>query len=64
MGNAALYAHQPLLVFVLLQVKNAVASPAGTTVSGILVLEKSGFRGAMISAVKAAVDRAVELRQS
>jgi pyrroline-5-carboxylate reductase len=48
----------------LLQVKNAVASPAGTTISGILALEDSGLRAAMMSAVKAAMDRAVELKQS
>lgn len=47
-----------------MKVKNAVASPAGTTVSGLLALEQGGFRAAMMSAVKAAIDRATELRQS
>lgn len=47
-----------------MQVKNAVASPAGTTISGVLALESGGFRAAMMSAIKAAVDKARELRQS
>ena len=48
----------------LCQVKNAVASPAGTTIAGILALEGGGMRASMIGAVKAAVDKATELRQS
>ena len=52
------------LTVTILQVKNGVASPAGTTISGLLALEQGGFRGAMMGAVKAAVDKANELKQS
>lgn len=49
---------------ILLQVKNAVSSPGGTTISGILALEDGGFRAALINAVKAATEKALELKQS
>jgi pyrroline-5-carboxylate reductase len=38
-----------------------VTSPAGTTIQGLAVLERSAFRGAVISAVEAAWKRAKEL---
>lgn len=38
--------------------KDMVTSPAGMTIAGIHELEKSGFRGALISAVVAAAKRA------
>jgi pyrroline-5-carboxylate reductase len=38
-----------------------VASPAGTTIAGLLVLEKAGFNAALIEAVDAASRRAEEL---
>lgn len=41
--------------------KDAVASPAGTTIAGLHELERAGVRGAMISAVEAAARRAAEL---
>ncbi len=41
--------------------KDQVTSPAGTTIEGLHVLEKAGLRGALISAVRAAADRAREL---
>lgn len=41
--------------------KDSVASPAGTTIAGIHVLENAGFRGAVMSAVVAASKRATEL---
>ena len=45
------------------QVKDAVSSPAGTTIHGIQVLERAGFRAALMDALKMAKDRAEQLRQ-
>lgn len=44
--------------------KDRVASPGGTTVAGLHVIEDRGVRGALISAVEAAARRATELSQS
>jgi len=41
--------------------KDQVASPAGTTIEGIHILEQGGFRGLVMSAVEAAALRAKEL---
>lgn len=41
--------------------KDMVASPAGTTIAGLHVLERRGFRGALMDAVEAATLRAEEL---
>lgn len=41
--------------------KDRVTSPAGTTIAGLLELEKAGVRGAVMSAVKAAAKRSEEL---
>jgi pyrroline-5-carboxylate reductase len=41
--------------------KDQVASPAGTTIEGLHVLEQQGFRGLVMSAVEAAALRAQEL---
>ncbi len=41
--------------------KDLVTSPAGTTITGLQVLERAGVRGAFIDAVQAATDRAEEL---
>ena len=41
--------------------KDRVASPGGTTIAGLQVLENHGVRGALISAVEAAACRATEL---
>jgi pyrroline-5-carboxylate reductase len=41
--------------------KDRVASPGGTTIAGLQVLEQQGVRGALISAVEAAAKRATEL---
>jgi pyrroline-5-carboxylate reductase len=43
------------------ELKDMVASPAGTTIEGLAVLEENGVRGAFIEAVDAAYRRAREL---
>lgn len=43
------------------QLKDEVASPAGTTIAGIQALEKAGFRAALMDAVVAAAKRSEEL---
>jgi pyrroline-5-carboxylate reductase len=43
------------------QLKDMVASPAGTTIEGLKVLEEKGLRAALIQAVEAAARRSKEL---
>ena len=43
------------------QLKDMVTSPGGTTVEGLLALERGGLRSAVIDAVVAAYKRSVEL---
>ncbi|MDR1930326.1 MAG: pyrroline-5-carboxylate reductase [Treponema sp.] len=43
------------------ELKDMVASPAGTTIAGIAALEHGAFRGTVISAVEAAWKRSLEL---
>lgn len=43
------------------QLKDRVASPAGTTIAGLHALERAGVRGAFMDAVQAATHRASEL---
>ena len=40
------------------QLKDEVTSPAGTTIEGINILEEDGFRGAVIDAVRASIQKA------
>ncbi|MCI2416985.1 pyrroline-5-carboxylate reductase [Saccharopolyspora sp. K220] len=44
--------------------REAVTSPAGTTIAGIRELEKHGVRAALIDAIEAARDRSVELGEA
>ena len=46
------------------ELKDAVCSPGGTTIHGIHALEGGGLRASLLSAVKAAMERAKELRDS
>jgi pyrroline-5-carboxylate reductase len=41
--------------------KDRVASPGGVTIAALAELEASGFRGSVMRAVKAAVDRSKEM---
>ena len=43
------------------QLKDMVASPAGTTIAGLHELERGGLRAALMDAVEAATERSVEL---
>eukprot|EP01027_Heterolobosea_sp_BB2_P010439 GEZU01015323.1.p1 GENE.GEZU01015323.1~~GEZU01015323.1.p1 ORF type:complete len:274 (+),score=97.22 GEZU01015323.1:204-1025(+) len=45
------------------QLKDAVCSPGGTTITGVHELEKGCFRGTVMNAVLAATNRATELGQ-
>jgi len=44
--------------------KDRVASPAGTTIAGLLALENGGLRGTVMNAVQAATQRSRELGQA
>jgi len=46
------------------QLKDAVCSPAGTTIAGVHELERAGMRAAFMNAVKAASNRADELSKT
>ena len=43
------------------EVKDAVTSPAGTTIEGCQVLERGGFRGAVIDAIRAGAEKSRHL---
>ncbi len=43
------------------ELKDAVCSPAGTTIEGVIALEQNGFRAAVIDAATAAYEKSVEL---
>jgi pyrroline-5-carboxylate reductase len=46
------------------ELKDAVTSPAGTTIYGLHALERGGLRSALIDAVQAATLRSQELGRS
>ncbi len=43
------------------ELREAVASPGGTTMAALEALERAGARGAFMSAVRAATERAREM---
>lgn len=45
------------------ELKDAVCSPAGTTIEGVIALEEGGFRASVINAATAAFEKSVELGQ-
>ncbi|MFB6352035.1 MAG: pyrroline-5-carboxylate reductase [Bradymonadaceae bacterium] len=45
------------------ELKDAVASPGGTTITGLTELEDRGFRGELIEAVRAAAEKSEELTE-
>lgn len=45
-----------------LQIKSLVASPGGTTIHGLKVMEDCGVRSGIMGAVQRATERAIELR--
>ena len=47
-----------------MQVKDSVASPGGTTICGLVCLERGGVRASMMEAVKAATERAEAMKPS
>lgn len=57
-GSAALFLEDGRSVS---ELKDAVCSPAGTTIEGVVALERGGFRNSVIEAVTAAYKRSVEL---
>ena len=46
------------------ELKDAVCSPAGSTIEGVLTLERAGFRDATAAAVKASFERTKQLGKS
>src|SRR5262249_10832722 len=46
------------------QLKDMVASPAGTTIAGLHALERGGIRAALMDAVETATQRSMELGKS
>ncbi len=46
------------------ELKDRVASPAGTTIAGLHALERGGLRAVLMNAVEAATQRSIELGKS
>lgn len=62
-GSAALLTGDSPVFDSTLKLKEAVSSPKGTTIHGIMALEEKGFRSAVISAVVEATKRSEELKR-
>jgi pyrroline-5-carboxylate reductase len=58
MGTAGLFMEGDLTFT---ELKERVASPGGTTIAGLAILEERGVRGAMLRAIEASTQRGAEL---
>jgi pyrroline-5-carboxylate reductase len=61
LGSAALAAERDAHTA---QLKDEVASPGGTTITGLCELERGGFRSTLIQAVRAAARKSIEMTEN